>query len=104
MSTVSVGVDAGVFVHWKSPTQAASLLLLFMQQPWAVAGCTKIPGDQQTRPQPSSSEIILLNRCGVIVLGDVFNFALRFDPQFGRTITLLCRVGVFTAWTKDWME
>ena len=40
---------------------APSLLLLFMQQPGAVAGCAKDPGVQQTCPQNRSGGAVLLS-------------------------------------------
>lgn len=75
-------VYINVFCIDRTSTRATSLLLLFMQQPWAVAGCMKTPAINKTCSQQSSSAIISLNRPLVSSFrGDVFNFALRFGPR-----------------------
>lgn len=87
---------------------APSLLLLFMQQPGAVAGCAKDPGVQQTCPQNRSGGAVLLSfqkygtSCGLLV--SKLCFPGLFEPRVRGGRCRFCRVGAFAAWTKDWME
>lgn len=85
----------------KSWTRATSLLLLFMQQPWAVAGCTKIPVIFKHVHNGAAMRVFLLIRFAVTVSDDVSNFAFKASVRsLGRTITPLCRVAVFYCMNK----
>lgn len=69
-----------------------------MQHPWAVAGCMKIPAIDHNRSCARFFLFFIIKKpaCGVVFLDYVSNFALRFNPQFGRTSTLCFVASVFS--------
>lgn len=100
----TVRVDINVLCVDKSPTRAASLLLLFMQQPWAVAGCMKILVIY--KHVQNGAAVRYLYEMDVVSRFEAMCQTLLWalSRSLGGRSLRFCRVGVFAAWTKDWME
>lgn len=93
-------------VHWQVSGTGYQFIIVIHVATLSSRRLHEDPCDEQTCPQRSSGAIILLNKwwgSSVWAMCLTSPFEMRSAVLGGRSL-LLCRVGVFAAWTKDWME
>lgn len=87
----------------RSVDKSHGLLLLFMRQHWAVAGRENVPLREKWASTRHHSHQNLNMKCDSV--GHCVQLFFEMSTTvIGGLSLLLCRVGVFTARTKGWME